>query len=241
MDTNKNVIIRKENIKRLIKDIKQIKNDPLDAHGIYYVHDDSDMLKGYCLICGPKDTPYFGGYYFFELFYPPEYPHAPPKVIYSTNAEKIRFNPNLYTNGKVCISLLNTWRGEQWTSCQTITSILLTLCSLLNNYPLLNEPGITSKHKDFKSYNEIIAFKNIDIAICKILNKSPDIYHQYFQYFDEAIISNFKKNKDKINEYIKKMLSTEPYICKTGLYNMKVNIDYSFLNEQYNEVIKIIN
>ena len=46
---------------------------------------------------------------------------------YLTNDGKTRFNPNLYRNGKVCISLLNTWKGEQWTSCQTIESILLSL------------------------------------------------------------------------------------------------------------------
>ena len=46
---------------------------------------------------------------------------------------------NLYKNGKVCISLLNTWQGEQWSSCQNISTILLNLVALLNNTPLLND------------------------------------------------------------------------------------------------------
>ena len=60
-----------------------------------------------------------------------------------------RFHPNLYRNGKVCLSILNTWKGEQWTSCQTIRSILLTLITLFHNKPLLNEPGFTEKSSDF--------------------------------------------------------------------------------------------
>ena len=42
--------------------------------------------------------------------------------------------------------VLNTWKGEQWTGCNTIKSILLILCSLLNDdTALLNEPGISTK------------------------------------------------------------------------------------------------
>ena len=52
-----------------------------------------------------------------------DYPHSPPQVTYWTNGDNIRFNPNLYKCGKVCVSLLNTWRGDQWTSCQTISSV----------------------------------------------------------------------------------------------------------------------
>ena len=59
--------ITKESISRLLTDVKQIIKNPLSENGIYYVHDDTDMLKGYALIIGPDDTPYFGGYYFFEF------------------------------------------------------------------------------------------------------------------------------------------------------------------------------
>ena len=118
--------ISKETINRLLKDVRSIIKSPLTEQGIYYVHDDSDMLKGYAMIVGPSDTPYFGGFYFFEFSYPTDYPHSPPKLKYCTNGNGIRFNPNLYVCGKVCVSLLNTWKGDQWTSCQTISTVLLT-------------------------------------------------------------------------------------------------------------------
>ena len=163
-EKEKIVTISKETIKRLVSDIKTIINSPLTDHGIYYSHDEDDMMKGYALIVGPEETLYFGGFYLFEIYFPADYPHSPPTVVYKTNGDNIRFNPNLYVNGKVCISLLNTWRGEQWTSCQTLSTILLNLCTLLTNEPLLNEPGITLKHPDINRYNRIIEYKNVDIV-----------------------------------------------------------------------------
>ena len=164
------ITISKETINRLLKDIKMIIKNPLIEQGIYYIHDDTDMMKGYAMIIGPSDTPYFGGFYFFKLTYPRDYPYAPPIIKYYTNSNTIRFNPNLYTCGKVCLSILNTWRGEQWTSCQTISTILLTLCTILCKNPILNEPGITIRNPDFNNYNEIIEYCNLDIAVCDIIN-----------------------------------------------------------------------
>ena len=53
--------ISKDTINRLIRDVKQIIKSPLTDNGIYYIHDDVDILKGYAMIIGPSDTPYFGG------------------------------------------------------------------------------------------------------------------------------------------------------------------------------------
>ena len=225
--------ISKETISRLLKDVKQILKNPLTENGIYYIHDDSDMMKGYALIIGPSDTPYFGGNYFFELNYPSDYPHSPPKVKYWTNANNIRFNPNLYVCGKVCVSLLNTWRGEQWTSCQTISTVLLTLCTLLCNDPLLNEPGVRNDHHDFKKYNTIIKYKNIDIAIIDILQKKQGVFLSQFDVFNEEIKSNFIKNANVIRDYLEKKKEKEMVLLKTGLYNMCVKIDWKELYDKF--------
>ena len=182
-----NNIISKETIQRLLKDVKNIIKNPLTDNGIYYRHDEEDLLKGYALIIGPEDTPYFGGYYFFEFKFPYDYPHSPPKVTFCTNGENIRFNPNLYVCGKVCVSLLNTWRGDQWTSCQTISTVLLTLCSLLCNNPLLNEPGVSINHKDVTNYNEIIEFSNLNIAVCDIVNKKSSVFLKIISLFLSTI------------------------------------------------------
>lgn len=230
--------ISKDTITRLLKDVKQIIKNPLTENGIYYIHDDADIMKGYALIIGPSDTPYFGGNYFFEFNYPADYPHSPPKVKYCTNGNNIRFNPNLYTCGKVCVSLLNTWRGEQWTSCQTISTVLLTLCTLLCKDPLLNEPGVDKKNEDMKSYDEIIQIANLDIAICSILQKKDGIFLPFFENFFPYVKENFLKNYNKLIEFAEKKNSEfngEVKIFSTQYYGMRIGANYSRLIEELKE------
>lgn len=236
------LFISKETTSRLLKDIKHIIKNPLTENGIYYVHDDIDMLKGYALIIGPSDTPYFGGNYFFEIVYPNDYPHSPPKVKYWTNGNNVRFNPNLYICGKVCVSLLNTWRGDQWTSCQTISTVLLTLCTLLCQNPLLNEPGVNIKHQDMNSYNEIIEFSNLDIAVCDIVTKKNGIYMPFFDHFYTFIKDNFNKNYEKLLEIaIKKNIEFKEEVVnfRTSYYSMNIKVDYNKVIEKLKEANNI--
>ena len=229
--------VSKDTITRLLKDVKQIIKNPLHENGIYYKHDETDMLKGYALIVGPEDTPYFGGYYFFRLDFPCDYPYSPPKVTVLTNGREIRFNPNLYKCGKVCVSILNTWHGEQWSACQTITTILLTLGTLLCKDPLLNEPGTTKLHPDFDKYNWIVEYANLDVAVCDILEKKKGVYiPEVMDLFQEAVQKHFLLNKAKLIEFGEKKREEFDFICvkriKTNLYNMTVDIDYALTLER---------
>jgi len=234
--------LSKDCVLRLIKDIKDIKKNPLTEHGIYYIHSEDDILAGNALIIGPKNTPYENGYYFFDIKYPYNYPHSPPVFKYLTNDGKTRFNPNLYISGKVCLSILNTWSGEQWSACQNITSILLVLCTILNNKPLINEPGFTILHHDFNNYNNIITFKNYDIAICSILEKK--ILNQKYTIFDNIInkyfIDNYHNIIDSVNNHLNKDYDNK--ILNTTTYNMSVHINYKTiinrLNNIYNSLCK---
>lgn len=169
------VIISKETVTRLANDIKALHREPLHSHGIFYEHSDSDLLIGRALIIGAEDTPYQGGFYFFKLEFPYNYPHAPPIVTFLTNGcDKVRMHPNLYRDGKTCLSMLNTWHGQsagdRWTACQTISSVLLTISSILTNDPLLHEPGITLHHTDFDNYTSIVEYMNIKLGMIEILN-----------------------------------------------------------------------
>jgi ubiquitin-conjugating enzyme E2 O len=61
----------------------------------------------------------------------------------------LRINPNLYDNGKVCLSLLGTWSGrgcEKWNPAQsTMLQVLVSIQALiLNDKPYYNEPGYES-------------------------------------------------------------------------------------------------
>jgi len=230
--------ISRESVKRLLNDVRHIIKNPLTEHGIYYIHDDSDMLKGYAMIIGPDDTPYFGGFYFFELTFPVDYPHNPPAVKYCTNGDNIRFNPNLYKCGKVCISLLNTWRGDQWTSCQSISTVLLTLVTLLCKNPLLNEPGIGKDHPDNKSYNAIIEYANLSVAVYSLMTKREGFFQPFFQNFYSFMKESLKKDIDKLitfaqNKRIEFPLNNNVVI--STVYQMRVRLDYDTLIKNLEE------
>ncbi|KNZ79827.1 Baculoviral IAP repeat-containing protein 6, partial [Termitomyces sp. J132] len=101
-----------------------------------------DVIKA--LITGPEGTPYHNGCYLFDIFLGFSYNQSPPSVKYmTTNGGRFRFNPNLYADGKVCLSLLGTWSGPGWVSGKsTLLQVLISIQSMiLCEEPYLNEPG----------------------------------------------------------------------------------------------------
>jgi len=247
----KETYISKTAITRIIKDIKELRKNPLSSHGIYYQHDQDDMLTGRALIIGPSDTPYSHGFYFFKINLPTDYPHKPPKFSFYTNDGNVRMHPNLYKNKKVCLDILNTWYGEAWTGCQTLSSVLLTICSILTKEPLRHEPGCNERHRDFYSYNEIVRFNNIRLSIINIL-KNDFIKGEFSQLWDIAshhILSNVEKihshittSKEKYHEIKDKY----PHLFSkntpnTGIYSMSVNIDYNKCITDFNNLVDSLN
>ena len=232
-------VINKETIQRLLKDVRQIIKHPLTDNGIYYSHDESDMMKGYALIVGPEDTPYFGGFYFFNFSFPHDYPFSPPTVTYMTNDGFTRYNPNLYKCGKVCVSILNTWSGDKWSSCQTINSILLTLCSLLNDSPLENEPGQSKRSRDFIPYQKSIEYSNINFAVCDIINLSKKKIPYPFEIFYPFMKENFFKNYDKIIEFVESK-NDETGLENVIIYGMTTVINYPNLKDKLIQTKKLV-
>jgi ubiquitin-protein ligase len=218
------ITISKDTIKRLVKDVKEMMKSPLTAHGIHYKHNNEDMLCGQAMIIGPSDTPYEQGYYFFDFKFPPDYPHSPPVVTYYTNDGVTRFNPNLYKNGKVCLSILNTWKGDQWSGCQSISSILLALCTVLNSEPFLNEPGMTKKHVDFNKYNSVLTYKNFQVAIVKMIRS--DVIKERFPDLHQIMMDDFILNYEKIMKLFIKNYSSSKDIIHVTCYKMNCYIDY---------------
>ena len=228
-------------LKRLLKDVKDIMKNPLTDHNIFYIHDESNILQGYACILGPSDTIYSHGAYFFKFIFPVEYPFKPPKLIYMTQDGHTRFHPNLYRNGKVCLSLLNTWRGEQWTSCQTIKTVLLTLVTLFDNNPLLHEPGIKSIDSDCNRFKEIIRFKNYECAIKDMMLKKlniPSEFYSFYPFFKKNILLNKNTILKNLVEMKKKEINKKT--IKTRIYRLKCYIDYDKLNDDIFQSFKDI-
>ncbi|KAK7586069.1 hypothetical protein V9T40_003945 [Parthenolecanium corni] len=127
---------------------------PLSYKSSVFVRCDTDRLVVMkALITGPADTPYANGCFEFDIYFPPNYPNQPMLVNFETTGrQSVRFNPNLYNDGKVCLSLLNTWHGrpeERWnpkvsTSLQALVSIQSLI---LVPEPYFNEPGFEKSRK----------------------------------------------------------------------------------------------
>ena len=227
------------NLKRLLRDVRKIMKNPLTNHGIHYIHDTDDCRKGYALIIGPKDTLYRHGFYFFQFDFPLEYPYVPPKVTYLTNGENVRFNPNLYRNGKVCLSIINTWKGEAWTSCQNISSVLLTIVAhVFHNEPILNEPGVTKKHPCFKPYHKILRWANYKVAFHDVVkNGVLPIPVQHKTFYKIAIEPYIKENyKEILNDLSNLSKNNKKEWIKSSMYNMRSLLDY----EEVEKIIKLL-
>ncbi|CAB1343563.1 unnamed protein product [Coregonus sp. 'balchen'] len=121
---------------------------PLSSSSSVFVRCDEerlDIMK--VLITGPADTPYANGCFEFDVYFPQDYPNSPPLVnLETTGGHSVRFNPNLYNDGKVCLSILNTWHGrpeEKWNpQTSSFLQVLVSVQSLiLVSEPYFNEPG----------------------------------------------------------------------------------------------------
>jgi ubiquitin-conjugating enzyme E2 Z len=171
-------------IRRITIDTKRVME--LAPLGLHWVPDEMDIAHGWATIFGPTDTPYYGGAFSFEVRFPDNYPFEPPSFAYLTNDGRTRFNPNLYKNGKVCLSLLNTWAGEQWSGVQSLGSILQSIqTAVLIEEPLRNEPAYSamSVHTDIPIYNRLVFHAVIETAILGSLAEVPMFIVQFLDEF----------------------------------------------------------
>lgn len=234
-DKNKNKILpSKSCISQLTKELATYNNAlPMNIESSIYVRYNIDNIQNIkALIIGPKDTPYENGCYIFDIYIPSSYPNDPPLVnLQTTGGGKVRFNPNLYNCGKVCLSLLGTWSGEQgekWNpNTSTLLQVLVSIQSLIFvENPYFNEPGYEKsmhtqegKNSNF-TYNDSRRLSNITWAINDNIKNIP-------LEFKDVIINHFKFKKNEIIETINKWYSV-------------TNLDKDNYNTIKNNCIKLL-
>ncbi|KMT16285.1 hypothetical protein BVRB_3g054350 [Beta vulgaris subsp. vulgaris] len=158
-----------------------------------------DLLRA--AIVGAQGTPYHDGLFFFDIAFPSDYPAKPPVVYYHSFGYRI--NPNIYNNGRVCLSLLNTWNGkksEKWDSKNsTVLQLLLSIQALvLNEKPFFNEPalppwlGRAFWEKKSITYNErmfILSCKTMLLVLRRPLKNFEPLINQHFKDRAEFILN----------------------------------------------------
>eukprot|EP00123_Amoebidium_parasiticum_P007408 comp18104_c0_seq1/m.18756 comp18104_c0_seq1/g.18756 ORF comp18104_c0_seq1/g.18756 comp18104_c0_seq1/m.18756 type:complete len:432 (-) comp18104_c0_seq1:522-1817(-) len=142
------------------------------------------------VIMGSPDTPYGFGMFHFDITVPNDYPQRPPRVVITTTNQGLtRFNPNLYADGKVCLSILGTWEGEsgeQWSAVHNIQAVLRSIQSLMHTHPYRNEPGYDKEGDEptHKKYNDKIKHETIRVAVCGVIENILD--GRDYSYMDDS-------------------------------------------------------
>jgi ubiquitin-conjugating enzyme E2 Z len=212
-------------IKRICSDMKDLNRHPLEDEGIFHFYDETNMQNCRIMMIGPEDTPYEGGFYLFHFTFPSNYPFEPPKVKYCTQGNNIRFNPNLYTCGKVCLSLINTWEGPKWTSCQTIRSVLISLRGLVLGvkFPLQNEPGYeTAKDTRATGFNDVITHENYRTAVVGMMSNPPPGFEIFVPQMVQYVAKNYSTYEKKITE----LSALDNTNAVSPVYNMSVKRNF---------------
>ena len=126
------------------------------------------------------------------LRYGVDYPIKPPTVkLITTGGMTVRFNPNLYSCGKVCLSILGTWQGimpyarfkiecphingphingvsllgPAWTPAQTLFTTLLSIQSLMSEKPYHNEPGYEENASKLAKMMQRVGTEDVSILV----------------------------------------------------------------------------
>ena len=161
------------------------------------------VVKGYedrmdlfsAMIHGPKNTPYEDGLFFFDFQLGPDYPAVPPLCHYVAFCTD-RLNPNLYEEGKVCVSLLGTWSGkgtETWTADSNLLQLLVSIQGLiLVPEPYFNEAGYERQkgtqigEENSRMYNEM--------AVLKLVQSMTRMVRNPAQPFAQEIEEHMRNN-----------------------------------------------
>jgi ubiquitin-protein ligase len=225
-------------LKRIISEISSFKSGlPLNYESTIWMRVSKNNINLFTfIISGPKDTPYENGLFEFHVYLPHNYPTSEPKVLLNTTGNgTVRFNPNLYHCGKVCLSLLGTWGGnesEKWNpKTSTFLQVLISIQSLiLVDDPYFNEPGYerlmnTSAGKiKSEEYNNNIQIETIKWCMINMINNPPLGYEQ-------VVLEHFKIKKQNIIEQVDKWLEKSH-----SKYKSKLELEINNLKKVLNKL-----
>jgi ubiquitin-conjugating enzyme E2 D len=130
-------------IKRLQKELLDLQKDPPANCSAGPIADNIHTWKA--IIFGPPDSPYAGGSFSLDIYFTPEYPFKAPKCRFITKI----YHPNISPDGYICLDILK----EQWSPALTVSKILLSICSLLDD-PNPNDPLVPEIAREYKENKE---------------------------------------------------------------------------------------
>lgn len=222
---------------RLPKDILRAQDKSMQEEGIFYTFDEADMTRGWALIRGPDNTPYEGCLLRFTFIFPDDYPFSPPKVHFDTSDGKTRFHPNLYVDGKVCLSILGTYKGPSWSGTQSLTSILLSILGLLDDNPLTHEPAfekgtlLDARHREYADAVEHNMVQLMVNTITSFEERPNDHTHPWY-IFRSDILPLLPKLKEILSHKIKEKANHPEILWANLSYGMQIRSFWKRLSRE---------
>ncbi|XP_020881264.1 ubiquitin-conjugating enzyme E2 14 isoform X2 [Arabidopsis lyrata subsp. lyrata] len=158
----------------LQKQLKDLCKKPVDGFSAGLV-DEKNVFQWSVSIMGPPDTLYEGGFFNAIMSFPDNYPVEPPTVTFTSEM----WHPNVYSDGKVCISILHPpgddphgyeLASERWTPVHTVVESEM-FCSILSLYTV----GFSSVRGIYKSgLKNTLEDKSIVLSIISMLSGPND-------------------------------------------------------------------
>lgn len=118
------------------------------------LEDDNIFVWNIGVMVLDKDSAYYGGYFRAQMKFPSDFPFSPPSFRFTPAI----YHPNVYRDGRLCISILHRSGdptsdepdAETWSPAQSVETVLISIVSLLED-PNPLSPANVDAAVDFRS------------------------------------------------------------------------------------------
>ena len=148
-------------LKRLQSEFKQNLSEPNYFYSID--PDPKNFLIWNIILIGPPDSIFEGGLIKCQFKFTLKYPIKPPEFMFISSFP----HPNIYPDGKVCISILHEgkdqWEyedvSERWNPSHSVNSVLLSVLSMITDPNFESPANIDASvmwRNDWNQYKKLI-------------------------------------------------------------------------------------
>eukprot|EP00170_Pyropia_yezoensis_P004117 contig_16994_g4128 len=109
---------------RLMSDLKAMMQEPPEGCSASPLSEENLFVWG-ATIFGPLESLWEGGVYALRLTFSEQYPEKPPRVRFTCQM----FHPNVYSDGTLCLDIIQ----DRWSPIFTVNTILTSIQSLLTD------------------------------------------------------------------------------------------------------------
>jgi len=151
----------------VMRDFQNLKKRPPSNYFVIYGLENEDIMAWVIFLLGPPSTLYAGGVFRAILRFPGNFPMSPPSLQFTTSI----WHPNIYRDGKVCITTLQTPPPDIelektvnfWRPVLGVDKALLSVVSLLSD-PNADDPANSDAAREYEEEYDGFVQRCADLA-----------------------------------------------------------------------------